>query len=175
MSSVSETALPFLRSLLPGITLSNVLVGAAVGLLATAFVIHYASPTRLTGVLVMTLSQAEDLYQEANEAGLLTSAELLHGVRIGATLSRLQREVSEIREATLRRSLSKWGTLGEFFRGRTLTLLQCISEVQRFKTHIEILKETQLRDINHIGVGTPTWNLYLRRRRIHSASSGYNH
>jgi hypothetical protein len=52
--------------------------------------------------------------------------------------SSLQAKVSEIHEESVRNSLSIWTALGDFFRGRSTTLLQCADDIMSFKNHIEV-------------------------------------
>ncbi|KAJ7251405.1 hypothetical protein C8J57DRAFT_1238736 [Mycena rebaudengoi] len=82
------------------------------------------------------MKETEKLYYDAVEAGELPRD-------AGTEEELLGRKVSEIREDSLRNSLSIWKALGDFFKGRSITLLQCKDEIQRFTTHIE---KPQLRD-----------------------------
>ncbi|KAJ7117772.1 hypothetical protein C8R44DRAFT_879310 [Mycena epipterygia] len=99
----------------------------------TACLLHFASPMRLTRVLVAAIKQAEETYCEAIEAGVLSKSDL----HIARLLSCLQVQVSHIREATLRNSLSRFGTLCDFSKGRTFTVLNCITESRALEAHIE--------------------------------------
>ncbi|KAJ7931648.1 hypothetical protein B0H13DRAFT_1957073 [Mycena leptocephala] len=83
----------------------------------------------------------------------------------------LQRKVSVIRIATMRDSLSWKAGLQGLFKGRTLTMLSCIREVQGFETHIKILKEAHLRQSNLNPLFTRAVSLDLRRR-CHGAGHG---
>ncbi|KAJ7491981.1 hypothetical protein FB451DRAFT_1551433 [Mycena latifolia] len=141
MSSLSETSLSLFASAPPPTsTPTNILLGA-LSLIATAYIVHYASPTRLTRVLVATIAETEKTYLEALEAGVLPKSD----ADTATTLTSLQIKVSSIRETTLRHSLSYRATLGAFLTGHSFTVLHCIRDVRRLETHIEILKETRLR------------------------------
>ncbi|KAJ7282974.1 hypothetical protein C8J57DRAFT_1463544 [Mycena rebaudengoi] len=103
------------------------------------------------------MTETVDIYFAAVEAG-----ELLGDAGTEETLNKLQLEVSKIREASLDNSMSTWKTLGDFFRGRSFTVLQCTSEVQRLKTQIEMLKEAHLQTNLDLRAA---WATSLRRRR----------
>ncbi|KAJ6527204.1 hypothetical protein DFH09DRAFT_1094872 [Mycena vulgaris] len=156
MSSLSETSLTILASTPPTSSTTNKVLFGVFVLTMAACIVHYASPMRLTRVLVAAIAEAEKTYLEAVEAGVLSK----YDVHMGGTLTSLRFKVSHIRETSLRNSLSYRTAFCEFIKGRTLTLLQCIGEVRGVETHIEILKEEQLRDFYpHIGAVTVTLSL----------------
>ncbi|KAJ7931664.1 hypothetical protein B0H13DRAFT_2524510 [Mycena leptocephala] len=140
MSSLPEleACLSILPSALPApastITSTAILVAPLV-LAVVAGIVHYVSPPRLTRVLVVDIANVEKIYLEALETGLLSTSD----INTAEMLSLLQLKVSQIREASLRNSLSHSGTLREFFGGCTFTLLRCIREVRVLETHIENL------------------------------------
>ncbi|KAJ7117756.1 hypothetical protein C8R44DRAFT_738635 [Mycena epipterygia] len=146
MSSLSETTLESVLTSAPPMsaTASKVIIGVLVLTTMMAFIVHLASPMRLTRVLVAAISNAEQTYLEAIETGVLSQSD----VHITGMLSSLEIKVSHIREATLRNSLSRFGALCDFFQGRSFTVVQCIREVRELEAHIEILKEERLRDPN---------------------------
>ncbi|KAJ7718706.1 hypothetical protein B0H14DRAFT_3170763 [Mycena olivaceomarginata] len=52
--------------------------------------------------------------------------------------SKLRLEVSTIRKASLRSSLSHYGMLCDFLKGHTFhTVLRCLDKVRKLETHIE--------------------------------------
>ncbi|KAJ7917583.1 hypothetical protein B0H13DRAFT_2322326 [Mycena leptocephala] len=102
-------------------------------LVVAAGIMHYASPSRLTRVLVAAISNVEKIYLEALETGLLSASD----IDTAEMLSSLQLKVSKIREASLRCSLSHSRILREFFGGHTFIVLRCISEVRALEMHIE--------------------------------------
>ncbi|KAJ7696499.1 hypothetical protein B0H17DRAFT_1329177 [Mycena rosella] len=159
-TSISNTSFPFFTSVLPSTTGTNAVVATVIIGSVAVYVVRHASPTRLTEILLASLSDAEKLYYDAVEAGVLSSSD----AQVGAMLLRLQREVSEIRETTLHNSLSRWTAFRDIFNGRSFMVFQCIEEVSRFKTHVEILKESRLRSLDAV---SETWALYLRRRRTY--------
>ncbi|KAJ7117776.1 hypothetical protein C8R44DRAFT_201189 [Mycena epipterygia] len=169
MSSLSETSLSLLASGPPTSTTTKVIVGALL-IASMAYLIHLASPMRLTCVLVAAIDDVEKTYFEAIEAGVLSKSD----VHTAAMLSSLQIEVSNIREATLRNSLSTCQALREFFKGRTLTVLGCIREVHKLETHIEILKEEHLRVANPPAFETVARTVSLRQRHTHSSSLDFH-
>ncbi|KAJ7252642.1 hypothetical protein C8J57DRAFT_1722849 [Mycena rebaudengoi] len=164
-NSLSETSLVF--ALLADSIFHNHTVaawlGASILVLAIACMIHRIWPMRLTYVLVALMKETEKLYYDAVEAG-----ELPRDAGTEEELLGLQKKVSEIRLDSLRNSLSNWTTLGDFFQGRSITLLQCRDEIQRFNTHLEILKETQMRThLTSINRGTAALAMSLKRRHNH--------
>ncbi|KAJ7819003.1 hypothetical protein B0H13DRAFT_2378580 [Mycena leptocephala] len=131
------------------------------------------STTRPLSVLHASWSPPSPTWRNISrrlETGLFSASD----VNTAEILSTLQLKVSKIREASLRNSLSHSGTLRQFFAGHTFTLLRCIREVRVLETHIEILKESQLRDDNlhpsTIQRRTRVAMVSLRRRR-HSLDS----
>ncbi|KAJ7478729.1 hypothetical protein B0H11DRAFT_2194289, partial [Mycena galericulata] len=140
MSTVGETSLSLFMSTLPEPTGKFVLAVCIVTFVACA--LRAASPTRLTDILVSALAATEHTYFAAIEAGVLMSG--LHTQRLNS----LQLKVSKIREDTLSNSQSFRVALGEFFKGRTFTVLRYIREAKRLETEIEILREAQLRKLH---------------------------
>ncbi|KAJ7252580.1 hypothetical protein C8J57DRAFT_1722815 [Mycena rebaudengoi] len=162
-NNIGETSLEFAS--LTDSFLSNGRAAASVGtasilVLAIACIVHHIWPMRLTNVLVAFMQETEKLYYGAVEAG-----ELPGDVDTEEKLLSLQKKVSEIREQSLCDFLSTWKTLGDFFRGRSITLLQCADEIQSFKTNIEISKEAHLRmNLSSINRGTAGLAMSLKRR-----------
>ncbi|KAJ7281304.1 hypothetical protein C8J57DRAFT_1297311 [Mycena rebaudengoi] len=168
MSSMSETSLSFLSSILPNST-ANTIIGASILATVTSLVIHRISPTRLTRVLVSLMHETDATYIGAMEAGVILCDSDTDA------LSKLQIKASQLREESLRNSLSIWKMLAEFLCGRSLALYCCIRDVQDLKTRIEISKEKQLRNLNPTGgAGTAAWAMSTRRRHIHPPSSHCN-
>ncbi|KAJ7814994.1 hypothetical protein B0H13DRAFT_2381347 [Mycena leptocephala] len=155
--SILPSALPAPRS-----TINTTIFGVVFILVVAAGIVHYASPPRLTRVLATAISNVEKTYLDALETGLLSASD----IDTAEMLSTLQLNVSKIREASLRNSLSLSGTLREFFRGRTFTLLRCIHEVRMLEIHIEILKEAQLREDSLHPFANCARAVSLRRRRL---------
>ncbi|KAJ7252589.1 hypothetical protein C8J57DRAFT_1661673 [Mycena rebaudengoi] len=143
---------------------SNRTIAASILVLAiTCGIVHCIWPMRLTSILVASIAETENLYYDSIEAGELTG-----DVDTEKKLLSLQKKVLEIREDSLRNSLSAWKTLGDFFKGRSITLLRCADEIQRFQTHIEILKETRLRI--PLASASPGTALAMSLRRRHNRS-----
>ncbi|KAJ7251325.1 hypothetical protein C8J57DRAFT_1238681 [Mycena rebaudengoi] len=142
-------------------------VGASFLVLAIACIVHRIWTMRLTYVLVAFMRETKRLYYDAVEAG-----ELPGDVDTEEKSLSLQMKVSEIREESLRNSLSTWVALGDFSRGRSIILLQRTNEVQSFKTHIEILKEAHLRrNLSSINRGTAALAMSLKRRHNRSIAA----
>ncbi|KAJ7043783.1 hypothetical protein C8F04DRAFT_1073299 [Mycena alexandri] len=156
MSSVSEASLSFLQSTVPPNHTFNIALGITI-LTWTAFMIYHASPMRLTGILVKTLHETEETHLRAIEAGILSGSD-----DHTKMLLNLQIKVSLIREASLYNSLSSGQMLRELIKGRSLTLLRCIWELQALKTRIEILRERQSRGFD------PGARVLFRGRHIRS-------
>ncbi|KAJ7281257.1 hypothetical protein C8J57DRAFT_73309 [Mycena rebaudengoi] len=166
--NIDETSLSFLSSILPNST-ANTIICASILTAATALIIHHISPTRLTRVLVALMQETDATYIGAMEAGVIPCAGDTD------TLSKLQIKASQLREESLRNSLSTWKMLAEFFQGRSLTLYRCIRNVQDLKTRIEISKEKQLRNLNPTGgAGAAAWTMSARRQHIHPPGSCCN-
>ncbi|KAF7370454.1 hypothetical protein MSAN_00677100 [Mycena sanguinolenta] len=87
----------------------------------------YASPTRLTPVLVSALADTEKIYLTAVENGVLCASV---DVDMTERLSVLQLEVSTLRETSLRSSLSPLSVLCDMFNiRRSIAILRCFVEV----------------------------------------------
>ncbi|KAJ7252584.1 hypothetical protein C8J57DRAFT_1351070 [Mycena rebaudengoi] len=161
MPNIGETSFAFASladSVFPDRTAAS--VGASILVLAITCLVHRIWPMRLTYRLIVFVKETEKLYYDALEAG-----ELPRDVAAEEKLLSLQKKVAEVHEASLRNSSSIWKALEDFFRGRSITLLQCANEIQSFKTHIEILKVTQLRtNLNSTNPGTVALTTSLRRR-----------
>ncbi|KAJ7252576.1 hypothetical protein C8J57DRAFT_1519909 [Mycena rebaudengoi] len=168
-NNIGETSIVF-ASLADSVFPSRIVaasVGASLLILAIACMVHRIWPMRLTYILVAFMRETERLYYDVVEAG-----ELPGDVDTEEKLLSLQMKVSEIREESLRNSLSTWTALGDFFRGRSIILLQCTNEVQSFKTHIEILKEAHLRrNLSSINRGTAALTMSLERRHNRSVAA----
>ncbi|KAJ7491973.1 hypothetical protein FB451DRAFT_1388415 [Mycena latifolia] len=133
MSCLSGTTLSLLASAPPPTsTTKSILLGALV-FTAVAYIVYYASPACLTPILVTAIAETEKTYLEAMEAGVLPKSD----ADTAATLTGLQIKVSNIREATLRHSLSYRATLGAFLTGHSFTVFHCIRDVRRLEIHIE--------------------------------------
>ncbi|KAJ7759135.1 hypothetical protein B0H16DRAFT_1534488 [Mycena metata] len=154
MSAILDSTLPIFTAPLSTTFAAEFAVVFAVAL--GLALVNYASPMRLTSVLVSEIAHAEQIYLDAFETGLLSTTET-------DILSALQFKVSTLREATLRDSISWVAVLCGLVQGRTLALLRCIREVRAFETHIEILKEAQLRTESN-PPSSPARQVLLRRR-----------
>ncbi|KAJ7931661.1 hypothetical protein B0H13DRAFT_2651174 [Mycena leptocephala] len=145
MSSLPEleACLSILPSALPAPsnTTTNTTILFFLVIFVTAGIMHYVSPPCLTRVLVTAIAHVEKTYLDALETSLLS--------------------VSDIDTAEMLSSLQ--------LKGHTFTLLGCIREVRVLETHIEILKETQLRQDNLHPFADRVRSVCLRRRN-HSPS-----
>ncbi|KAJ6581697.1 hypothetical protein B0H19DRAFT_1251879 [Mycena capillaripes] len=98
---------------------------------AIAAIIHYASPKRLTGILIIAMAELKKTSSDAFEAGRLSASEI-------EKLRLLKHKVSAIQAKTLHDSRSYLKTICGFFKGRTFTVLLCIWEVQALETDVKI-------------------------------------
>ncbi|KAJ7491958.1 hypothetical protein FB451DRAFT_512424 [Mycena latifolia] len=155
MTSFGEASISLIQSTLPTNTVTNVTAGALI-LVSVAFVIHYTSPMRLTAALVAALHETEEAHLGAVEAGVLSGSDVhtdmlsecakFSCIVLFLTNERsLQMKVSIIHEASLCNSLSNGQAVRELFKDHTLTLLQCIWEVQGLKIRIEVSPFFELR------------------------------
>jgi hypothetical protein len=80
MSSLSEleACLSILPSALPapGSTINTTIFGVLFMLVVAAGIMHYASPSRLTRVLVTAMASVEKIYLDALETGLLSASDI---------------------------------------------------------------------------------------------------
>ncbi|KAJ7213071.1 hypothetical protein GGX14DRAFT_393271 [Mycena pura] len=109
--------------------------------LGIAGTMYYASPSRLSRIMVAAIASAEATYSEALESGALSATDA--SVRIGVKditkeMSSLRTKVSKIRETTLRNSLSCRAAFHQYLTGHPFTLVRCIWEVRDLQTHIEV-------------------------------------
>jgi hypothetical protein len=70
MSSLGESSLAFLSSILPNST-ANTIIGASILTTVTTLGIHHISPARLTRVLVALIHETDATYIGAMEAGVV--------------------------------------------------------------------------------------------------------
>ncbi|KAJ7019784.1 hypothetical protein C8F04DRAFT_1197358 [Mycena alexandri] len=165
MSPISESALPIVESAfpLPGTIMNFKFMAAFIVPALVAGILYYASPMRLTDVLIAAIYDVEKTYFDALDGrnSRLSASDVQTADMVNSVYS-LRLKVSVIRETTLRNSLSRRVAFREFLRGRTFALLECIEEVRTLQIQIEILKEAQLReDMCH-------FTAFFRRRRHYS-------
>ncbi|KAJ7880031.1 hypothetical protein B0H14DRAFT_3129520, partial [Mycena olivaceomarginata] len=132
MPSLPETSLSIIADL--PVNSTPWAVGGGLSLMIGAA--YYASPQRLTRVLVDAMADVKKKYLEAVENGALCVSD----AHTAATFSSLQLEVSTIRKASLHSSLSHYAMLCDFLKGRTFTVLRCLHKVRELETHIEVCK-----------------------------------
>ncbi|KAF7370445.1 hypothetical protein MSAN_00676200 [Mycena sanguinolenta] len=146
MPTISETSLSLLsQSDPPTLPWTFIAILLVIGVAAAGF--YYASPTRLTGVLVSALINVENAYLASEENGLAHSDD----VDIEERLTVLQLEVCTFCDTSLRVSLSPifpLSVLYDMFNiRRSIAVLRCLREVRSLGTHIEIFHEAQRREI----------------------------
>ncbi|KAJ7690455.1 hypothetical protein B0H14DRAFT_2652386 [Mycena olivaceomarginata] len=143
-------------------------VVASISLISGAGCIHYASPQRLTRVLLDQMARLKRNHLAGIENRALSACDV-HTAGALATLGSLQLKVSDIREASLHSSLSNYAMFCDILKGRTFTILHYIHKIHTLETHIElitvteqILKESHVREIISRRLATET---------IHSSAS----
>ncbi|KAJ7213047.1 hypothetical protein GGX14DRAFT_620006 [Mycena pura] len=140
MSSISESLA--VASAPTNTPVQTILITLVLGIAGT---MYYASPSRLTRIMVAAIASADETYFEALESGALSGA--TSGVRIEDITRRMSRSahslpaekttLSEIRETTLRNSLSCRAAFHQYLTGHPFTLVQCIWEVRDLQAQIE--------------------------------------
>ncbi|KAJ7915618.1 hypothetical protein B0H13DRAFT_2270256 [Mycena leptocephala] len=143
MSPIPEAPISiFASALLNNITIK--LLVAITTIPVIAVIIHYASPQRLTDILLADMAKAKKTYLEAHAADTtgISASEM-------EKLHNLQRKVSAIHVETLHNSRSNWKTFRGFCKGRTLTVLGCIWKVRDLETHIKIWVATDIERIQN--------------------------
>ncbi|KAJ6581750.1 hypothetical protein B0H19DRAFT_1370000 [Mycena capillaripes] len=99
---------------------------------ATAVIVHYASPKRLTAILIVAMAELKKTYVKALDTGHISASET-------ERFNVLKHRVSAIKKETLVDSRSYMKSICGFLKGRTLTVLLCIWEVEDLETQIKIL------------------------------------
>ncbi|KAJ7213055.1 hypothetical protein GGX14DRAFT_393257 [Mycena pura] len=97
--------------------------------LGIAGTLYYASPSRLTRIMVAAIASAEKVYIDALESGALSATDVRDIDDMAEKMSSLHTKVSKIRETTLRNSLSRRAAFRQYLTGHTFTLVQCIWEI----------------------------------------------
>ncbi|KAJ7180819.1 hypothetical protein C8R46DRAFT_1211123 [Mycena filopes] len=141
MPPLPDTPISILAGPLPPLTAVKILL-AIIGLILIVVSVRRASPARLTGILSEAMDRLTKVYEDVAATGFLgiPPQDVLDIVSVMHTL-RVQ--VGRLRAERLHNSRT-WGTtLGEFFRGRSITLYHCIEDVEDFETRLTIFKEEQ--------------------------------
>ncbi|KAJ7484843.1 hypothetical protein B0H11DRAFT_1914269 [Mycena galericulata] len=142
VSDVSnETSLlTSLNNLLPTTTL-RVLVGSTFCVTLLFCILRSKALSRVTRHMDAVMVSVEWIYFSSAEVGLLDQ----DGLKTRHELVELQLAASELRERSLRASLSIWGTVQAFCSGLSFEVLRCTKEAKNLKTRIEIAREAELR------------------------------
>ncbi|KAJ7505615.1 hypothetical protein B0H11DRAFT_2334249 [Mycena galericulata] len=195
MSPISESSASFLAATLPISTATKFVLITSI-LACLAYIVRAISPARLTRVMSSALAATEDSFIQAVEDGSF------HCQYVGALAERLasqislQIDVSILRKATLRDSLSHWTLFLQYFQfRRTLAILRCIQEARAIEanievgpsfsywtecralsaTHFKILKEGQLRELSlEAATAVAARTISMRRRQLSLPSRGSN-
>ncbi|KAJ7504229.1 hypothetical protein B0H11DRAFT_2273415 [Mycena galericulata] len=161
MSSVGGSSASLLMATLPSSTAAKFVLVALV-VAGIACIIRATSPVHLIHALVSSLAAVESALIQVTESGTFRR----EYSSIAERLVSLQLDVSILREATLRDSLSGWAPFSQYlgFR-RTLVILRCIREVRALEINIEILKELQLREFAlEVAAAAAARTIFMRRR-----------
>ncbi|KAJ6581723.1 hypothetical protein B0H19DRAFT_1061240 [Mycena capillaripes] len=103
---------------------------------ATVVIVHYAAPKRLTDILIIAMAELKKTYVRALDTGHISASET-------ERFNVLTHKVAAIKKETLENSRSYLKSICGFCKGRSLTVLLCIWEVEDLETQIKILKESR--------------------------------
>ncbi|KAJ7503343.1 hypothetical protein B0H11DRAFT_2357497 [Mycena galericulata] len=135
MSLTGESSASLLAAILPTSTTTKFVLIASI-LACLAYIVRATSPAHLTRVLLSALAATEDCFIQAVEGGSLHCQYI---AAIAERLASLQIDVSTLREAALRDSLSDRTLFLQYFQfHRTFAILRCIREVRALETEIEV-------------------------------------
>ncbi|KAJ7696501.1 hypothetical protein B0H17DRAFT_1177920 [Mycena rosella] len=126
MSTLSETSLPFLASVLPNTSTTNILPASFILVLIATYLAFLTSPARLTRVLAALLDETERVYLWAIDDGIFCACDA----------QAVQMTSFEAPRGQPLRLLVAPESAVELHC--SLAVLQCIWETRRFKTHIEV-------------------------------------
>ncbi|KAJ7507101.1 hypothetical protein B0H11DRAFT_2271626 [Mycena galericulata] len=155
----NSSASSFLMAALPTNTAAKIAF-ITFTLACIAYIIRVTSPAHLTRVLVSSLGAAERALLHTLELGTFRC----EYAALAERLASLQVDVSLLREAALRDTLSYWATFWQFLKfRRTLAIFRCIQEVRALEIHIDILKEFQLRELE-AATAAAARTISMRRR-----------
>ncbi|KAJ7213058.1 hypothetical protein GGX14DRAFT_393260 [Mycena pura] len=135
MSGISESLAAAAASAPTNTPVQAILAMLVLAIAGTMY--YYASPSRLTRIMVAAIANAEKVYIDALESGALSATDV-HIDDIAEKMSSLHTKVSEIRETTLRNSLSHRAAFRQYLTGHAFALVECIWEVHDFQTRIEV-------------------------------------
>ncbi|KAJ6552736.1 hypothetical protein B0H19DRAFT_1295028, partial [Mycena capillaripes] len=165
MSNIPGMSLSALECTLPPNNTTNAILATFITPAVATLITHYASPQRLTIVLLNSIADAEETYLEACESGLLSPD--THTVE---TLSSLQLKVSKIHEESLRAynhcaSVHMGGSrLQDSRRGKPFFLYDTMRHVDG-NWFFKIAKEAQLRAEGNSNL-LATRAVFLSRRAL---------
>ncbi|KAJ7841266.1 hypothetical protein B0H13DRAFT_2415054 [Mycena leptocephala] len=137
VSTVSnETSiLASLNNLLPNTASRVLLVCVFIFALLLYLLRRWALP-KVTDKLGAMMCEVEWIYYRYAEAGLFGKGnEEIHG-----QLSQLQSNASELREESLRASVSSWSGICAFCRGLSFKIMRCTGEARRLRTQIDVCR-----------------------------------
>ncbi|KAJ6581747.1 hypothetical protein B0H19DRAFT_1251923 [Mycena capillaripes] len=126
MPAIPEVPISIVASDLPIKALAAIII-----VIVVAVIIHYASPKRLTDVLIVAIAELKKTYVKALDTGHISASET-------ERFNALKRKVSAIEKETLDDSRSYLGTICGFLKGRIFTVILCIWEVEDLGTEIKI-------------------------------------
>ncbi|KAJ7108012.1 hypothetical protein C8R43DRAFT_198741 [Mycena crocata] len=148
VSAVSNEAsiLTSLSNLLPSAAL-HALLGCIFILALLVYAIRTTSLPKATEDLQSAIASTEWIYYSSVEAGLFDQSQ----DEIRRDLAELQKKASELREESLRASLTVGGGVRAFCWGLSFKVMQCTKDIKILKTNIEIYREEGLRNIDRHG------------------------
>jgi len=111
------------------------------------YLLRGATLSKATKDLHEVMYNTEWIYYKSAEAGLLGQC----SEEIHKELSQLQKKASELREQSLRASVTLWDGVQAFCRGLSFQIMRCTGDAKGLKTRIEIALEAGLRSQNKDG------------------------
>ncbi|KAJ7723512.1 hypothetical protein DFH07DRAFT_855786 [Mycena maculata] len=156
VSAVSnETSILASLNNLPHIAFGILIAGTFVFALGLR-ILRNTTLSNVTRNLDAVMASAEWMYFSSAEAGLFDQCD----DNIAKDLSQLQVIASELREQSLRASLSCWDHLQAYCGGLPLRIIHCTGDAKILKTRIGIAREAGLRSIKKSGQNCILWTVW---------------
>ncbi|KAF7343767.1 hypothetical protein MSAN_01957500 [Mycena sanguinolenta] len=125
----------------------RVLLASAFALTIVLYLLRGTTLSKATDELQSVMYTTEWIYYRSMEAGLLGECR----AEMHKELSQLQTKASELREQSLRVSVSFWDEVKACCCGLSFRILRCTKDARNLKTKIEIALEKGLRSTNKDG------------------------
>ncbi|KAJ6581733.1 hypothetical protein B0H19DRAFT_1251908 [Mycena capillaripes] len=135
MPAIPEPPIYIVASELPN-DLSIKALATIIIVIGIRIIIHYASPKRLTDILVVAMAELKKTYVKALDTGHISAFET-------ERFNTMKCKVSTIQAETLDDSRLYLKTICGFLKGRTFTVLLCIWEVEDLERQIKFAGQIQ--------------------------------